>query len=262
MDSIRRRNEWYRLRGIQFLLVMVPNKETVYPEMVPDRLHRGATTHLDQIATYFRSHGEPFAYLDLRAALTEAKEQGLVYYRTDSHWTAWGAFVGYREIMKRLTAVLPGLEPLTLEDYEFASKHVKQGLDVAALLGIPELYPEGEVPILKRRFPTRVVKVVARRGGDDVELPAHEAARAAYRSFITSNRIAAPNALFIRDSCTNALFPYMVETFYRCGFLTGQAPLFKDASAHQVEALDVVIVIWAERALNLVGSEGEDFLPG
>jgi len=101
---------WLAERGIRFLVVIAPNKETIYPEYMPARLNRlRETTRLDQIVSHMRARSN-LAIIDPRAALRSAKAGGTVYFRTDTHWNDAGAWLLHREIVARLHAWYPDVE--------------------------------------------------------------------------------------------------------------------------------------------------------
>jgi len=109
LENFRRaaegRQAWLRRRGIDYLLVFVPNKSTVYPEKLP--LLLGAQRRpgkFDQIVGYLRSQHSTVSVLDLRPALLSGKAKEINYWPTDSHWNARGLISGCDAIMARLHA--------------------------------------------------------------------------------------------------------------------------------------------------------------
>ena len=49
--------------------------------------------------------------MDLRPALQDARQDQDVYYKTDTHWNGYGAFVAYRTIIDALGSSYPELKP-------------------------------------------------------------------------------------------------------------------------------------------------------
>ena len=97
--SIEERRTWLAARGIRYLFVVAPDKRTIYPENLPRYQHRPGQTRREQLDA--RLAGED-GFLDLAPALREAKAEGQVYYRWDTHWDRHGAYTGYRAVMQRL----------------------------------------------------------------------------------------------------------------------------------------------------------------
>jgi alginate O-acetyltransferase complex protein AlgJ len=112
--------DWLAKRGISLLILIAPEKSTIYPEKLPDYPRRpGATTRLDQLAERLRQSNLDF--VDPRAELLKAKERGVqVYFEGDSHWTQRGAFIVYSIVMDHVRTRLPDLPAKTLEDYDVA----------------------------------------------------------------------------------------------------------------------------------------------
>ena len=51
-------------------------------------------------------------------AMKEANKYDYVYFKTDHHWTDWGAFIGYKELMKAIKKDFPDLTILKENDYD------------------------------------------------------------------------------------------------------------------------------------------------
>ena len=96
---LRDRKDWLTEKGIGYVFVPVPNKESVYPEHIPWRIKQNAGISLyDQIVFYLNKHPDFSNYLDLKKIFLRQKEDGLLYLKTDSHWNMKGAFVAYKRI--------------------------------------------------------------------------------------------------------------------------------------------------------------------
>ena len=94
-------NELSRATGKKALLLAVPTAAAVYPEKVP------AFAPMADEEETLRFASEQVDMMPLRETLREAKREGtLLYSRTDHHWTASGARIGYQCVCKAL-----GLEP-------------------------------------------------------------------------------------------------------------------------------------------------------
>ena len=95
------------LAGIPYLLIIPPNKDTIYPEFMPaayNKLH--SRSRLDQLLDYMKDHSS-VVVLDIREDLFRAKQIEPVYDVTDSHWNSRGAFIAYQRIMQALSDGFP-----------------------------------------------------------------------------------------------------------------------------------------------------------
>jgi alginate O-acetyltransferase complex protein AlgJ len=108
---MRARRDWCEARGIRLLVVVVPDKQSVYPELLP-AIARGRPDSqvLDRVLARWRAD-PPVPVLDLRPDLLTAKQFGPVYYRYDTHWTPMGTYVGAARTVAALADVLPGPNP-------------------------------------------------------------------------------------------------------------------------------------------------------
>lgn len=128
-------------KGIVYIPVIAPNKDTIYGEFLPDRYNnKASTSRLRQFLAYMKEHSS-LKVLYLGNALEEAKENHPVYWATDSHWNSFGAYIGYREIMKRISESFPGVAPVPLAG-DISVKMRQNGGDLAQILFIQDIWPE------------------------------------------------------------------------------------------------------------------------
>ncbi|TMH00657.1 MAG: hypothetical protein E6H67_18925, partial [Betaproteobacteria bacterium] len=100
--ELEKRRAWLAERGIRYLVVVAPSKETIYPEFMPPALRPvRPETRLDQLLKELAAHSS-VDVVDLRPALRRAKETQRVYHQTDTHWNDAGAMIAYGEILARL----------------------------------------------------------------------------------------------------------------------------------------------------------------
>ena len=110
MEGFRRmveaKRDWLAAHGIPYIFVIPPNKQTIYPEHMPENfLQARGRTRLDQLMAFMQAHSD-VTILDLRQPLIEAKSQDPLYYLTDTHWNSLGALIGYGEIMRAVGQAL------------------------------------------------------------------------------------------------------------------------------------------------------------
>lgn len=90
-------------------LMLVPTASVIYRDKLP-----AFAQERDQMAereTIYERSGLPRA--DCYEALMAAKDQQQLYYRTDHHWTSYGAYEAYRAYCGQA-----GIEPLPLDSFE------------------------------------------------------------------------------------------------------------------------------------------------
>lgn len=113
--AIGRRVSYLHAAGIDYLLVVVPDKQTIYMEHYPaHRREQQKDSLLDAVLAHLPSEWRSHV-LDLRAPLLAAKSEGQVYWRTDTHWNYAGGWVGYQAIrafLERAPAASSTMPPI------------------------------------------------------------------------------------------------------------------------------------------------------
>jgi hypothetical protein len=125
------RRDWLAARGMKYVVVVAPEKASVYPERLPAAVRR----HPPFVGT--PGLAEKFAVVDPLPSLLAAKAAGTqVYMKKDSHWTDAGAFVAYRELGRVLGYDVPGFRAKTFEQFRVVPG-VYAKADLAHTLGRP-----------------------------------------------------------------------------------------------------------------------------
>ena len=133
----------YAERGITLLVIVPPNKNTIYPERVPAQIPvLGNESKLDQVVAYLQAHGRK-QVIDLRPALLAAKSAHEVYYATDTHWNDYGVYIAYSALMTELQKVYPNLTVHPMSDFKIVERKPEQ-LDLSKNMGIT-LLPESKI---------------------------------------------------------------------------------------------------------------------
>ena len=107
IKSYFRKKLWLAGQGIQYLLVVPPNKQTIYPEFVMrdwQKIH--GQSRLKQLQEVFSS-SHPEEFLDLTSVLRNKKHTGLLYYQSGTHWTPSGAYYGYIAMAEKIERFFP-----------------------------------------------------------------------------------------------------------------------------------------------------------
>ena len=206
-DLLESRRDWLAGRGIAYLFVVPPDKHSVYPEYLPDWLReKRVPGKLSQLVDYMQANST-VPILDLRPALTKAKQDARLYWLTDTHWNAEGGFVAYQELVRTLAEQLPGMQPL--ETTQFTRTYATQpGGDLATILGQQDLV-ETDLVALK---PIPGFKSVAASVDPSVYPKAWPKNT---EPMVSSNPDAAGTAMVFRDSFAGAWSPFLGHHFKR-----------------------------------------------
>lgn len=118
----------------EFYVVIVPNKESVYPEYMPSYVQRiSEKTRTDDLVEYLQANTD-VEIIYVKEAMLEEKEQHQLYYYTDTHWNMKGTYVAVAELMKRFG------KTLSLNDTDFISNPSLYAGDLGVMLGRQQRY--------------------------------------------------------------------------------------------------------------------------
>jgi hypothetical protein len=129
LRAIRSFRDQLHERGIRLLVVPVPNKESVYPEMLAKRAENagivvGQRTRrlLDELARYGIEHVDLFEVFRRAKLESSPSDRGRLYLADDSHWSPEGARAAARAVAARVLESgsvargdrIYGLQPVTV----------------------------------------------------------------------------------------------------------------------------------------------------
>jgi hypothetical protein len=222
-------------QGITLLVVIPPNKSTVYPQYMPSQIPVLAEISLlDQFVQAMGQTGRT-RVVDLRATLAGASREQQVYYRTDTHWTDMGAYYAYVQIMQGLASQDPRLAPHPLSHFRMRPGRLGQR-DLAQLLGLTNLLESGPQLVLKGSHP---LEVSARQLPDGTEIRR-----------VTNQNTRLPKLLVFQDSFYYSLSDFIEPHFKQ----TTSVPYTESPGVWTLDWInkrdpDVVIIEAVERNL-------------
>ena len=94
-NKLKDLQKWYEERGIKFVIVIAPNKHSIYKEKLPNWMQYDGKTITDNIVE--QSNLKDINILDLRNIISNNKKDKLLYFKTDTHWNNLGASIAYSE---------------------------------------------------------------------------------------------------------------------------------------------------------------------
>ena len=210
VSVLSERRDWLARQGIAFLVVIAPNKTTVYGEYLPQGFRKlGDHPRLDDLAK--RLTGAGIDFLDLRPTLFAAKAKAQAYWKTDTHWDDWGALLGSARIVQALGQRLKNITPIRPEDYQAVEADVPGG-DLAAMLlmegSLGERLTRMKPKFTPRAFPAQALgyKNPTTLSGRDMVIR-------------ETGDLSLPRAVFFRDSFSSAAIPFLAEHFSRSVFI-------------------------------------------
>jgi alginate O-acetyltransferase complex protein AlgJ len=230
-DDLESRRQWLAQRGIRYLLVVAPNKETIYGEFMPTSLRKvRPDSRLDELLADLAGHSN-IDVVDLRGALTAAKPRQRVYHKTDTHWNDAGAMIAAREILARIKLWYPATD-----DGAFTGRLAEKdapGGDLARILALEDRFPEHRYDWVPGAGQAARVASAPSGFGRDIAVMECVACDG-------------PKVVMNHDSFADALAPFLAERFRRTVLVEGTR---LEHGLIERERPDVVIQEVVERAL-------------
>jgi hypothetical protein len=242
--ALESRRDWLAARGIKYLFVVMPNRETIYPERMPAAYNQmQCKSRLDRLVNCMRTNSD-LPVLDVRDDLRRAREAERLYDVTDSHWNAWGAYVAYRRIVETLSTWFHDMKPLPRSGNRKVAQVIRGG-DLALMLGLQDRMSEERLA-LEPQVPWRAHPIASGLStlppGVKAQIPPME-----------QDNPRLPRAVVFHDSFIGQLVPSLSEHFPRVVYVADHG---LDRKLVEWERPDVVIQEMVERVL--LGPPAED----
>jgi hypothetical protein len=206
LSTLAGRTEFLRARGIGYLVVAPPAKETIYPQFGPAWYH-GPNPHrptitLPQLARTTGAGEALYLYEPIAQATRRARK---TFSRHDTHWTAYGAYAGYAGLMGKLHGMGLAEGPLPLSAFAVVTRGPAHSpRDLALMLGVASfvdvVFPRIDNPRDEARM--RVTYLSGKRNWTGPQV-------------IDTGQTGKPVLLMTRDSFSNELLPMLLPHFSR-----------------------------------------------
>lgn len=235
----------------QIIYVVVPSGAAIYPETMPEYYTpRNNPSRLEQL--YGVIEDSDAVLIDLKKVFTEHKNDDLkLYWKTDTHWTDYGAFVAYTEMFNYIKQTFPDAAPRKMSEFDFVEDYYEWG-DVAENLGlrssplqIIDFKEYNALRVPKFDMPSSISSI--KRYVSDRRLT-YNPATVQDAKLINTNRSNLPNLLVMCDSYVGQMYDILAER----GNSTQYAGMWNfGISTRHLESLkpDFVIFLLVERNL-------------
>lgn len=132
-DNQQMISDYYKSIGKDYVLIFTPSKASVYTEYVFGNYAPGETM-IDQVTDYLLENTD-VKVINVKDTVIDNKDKGLLYLKTDTHWSQLGTYYAYLDIVDKLNAygfdigetIEPEFEPLNVSG-EFSHMLGKNGL--------------------------------------------------------------------------------------------------------------------------------------
>jgi alginate O-acetyltransferase complex protein AlgJ len=243
-EELKNRTLLLEQMGIKFYVVFAPLKEDIYPEFLPaSHAHCPTGTVTEKTIEVIRKT-VGINFIELEKPLLEARKYGRLYNKTDNHWNRLGAYYAYREIAKRVRKDFPLVRMVENSALSFHEKIIPSG-NLAIMADLSDYMKEVDiVPYMNnpRAKPGKKGGIKPPPGVPDGH----------FEMVRETGDATLPKALLIRDSFTDALMPFLDETFQRTVYIFDDWHYDFNRVVVENEKPDLVILVMYEPNISVL----------
>jgi len=216
LTSYRGKKRWLAERDIRYLFVVPPNKQSVYPEFTAETLGKSqGKSRLQQLKSLL-TESDNSTFIDLAPILIDKKDNGTMFYKSDTHWTSYGAYLAFQVIAEKIEDFFPDISfkkdfPFTPELTRVCDKKRANCGDLTRMLLDFESFKESF------KISSGFLKCASLSPFDFQLSDVNQSADAP--SFAKSCKHGQLKAIVFRDSFLVALEPYLSENFAQVLYL-------------------------------------------
>lgn len=229
-------NDWATKNGKDFYYVIVPDKNKIYGENITTlkKLRPDSESRANQLVNYLHQNTK-IKVIYLYDVLTLNKPNGLLYYKTDTHWNDFGAFLGYQEIINKIKEHHRNIRPISYNETEY--KSLERG-DLTKMLGDNDL-----IDLTKYKSP--IIKDFSKCEYNSVDKNLAD-------GFLCHNKNKKRKVFFLMDSFGTALIRYLNNTFNTVKYEWRYGNMINEDLQYIKNNSDIIIFEQAERYLPLL----------
>lgn len=105
-------------KNIDFILMVCPDKQSVYFEYMPNYIKRKSTKNDTYIFVEYIKNNTDIKVVYPKEELLKYKDKYQLYYKYDTHWNSLGAYIGYRELTKILNITNKSIESFKILEFD------------------------------------------------------------------------------------------------------------------------------------------------
>lgn len=236
-EVLEGRREWAEKNGMHYIFAFAPNKQSIYPERMPDSLTKHGPTRYEQLVKYLAAKPDS-KLLDLQDYLLKRKQAGRpigdLYFPLGSHWNDLGAFHAYTMILNKARDWFPRMKPHPVGAFDvyYTRRADRQGDSWASRLYMEDLLIQENITFNVRPNVRKVTKA-GRLAGKPGETATE------------CNDETLPTAIMFHDSFGVALRPMLSEHFKRIAYYYSDF----NVDLIQQEKPNLIIDLMVERKL-------------
>lgn len=193
---------------------LIPSSAEIYRELLPEGVRND-----DQIEAIERVYNNINANtIDFAKSLTAHAEE-YIYYRTDHHWTALGAYYGFLALAEAMNIPAPPIE--TYADRKIVSDSFYG--TTYSTSGFAWIHPDSMETFINQ---PEQVSIMRYEGSEGVQIPLYDTDRLQLkdkysfylggntpRLVVDTGNSEKPSLLIVRDSYCDSLVPFLLDSF-------------------------------------------------
>ena len=207
LDSLRKVNP-----NAEIIYMIVPSSMTTYPELVPSN-YKPATgdTKLDKAMAAIERGGG--TVINLKSIFQAHKNDEMpLYYKLDSHWSDYGAYVAYNALFTHIAEKFPEAAPRPVSDFNWNEGYYNSG-DMAYYLAMSQ--SKIKEYSYYRTFKDKVPASVTAFNRYDSATSLTYSDEMTYENTIVTGNNKLPNCIVMRDSYSTQMYDILAERMNR-----------------------------------------------
>ncbi len=212
----------------RFVFLIGPDKNKVYGEFFSEKYKKqrpDSESRTIQLLNYLKLHSDVRAIYPLDV-IKANKDEGLLYYKDDTHWDDLGAYLAYKEMMQVI-----GEKPVFV-DFQLKARRGKG--DMSSMIQLePSVYLRLEYPTIATPLSGQCKMI--EKSTDDAG------------SLFCTNSEGKGKAVVLGDSFSEALLPYWAATFKEVSL--HKHHYIRDITPSELKQYDVIILEKVERGI-------------
>lgn len=230
-DNLVAADEILENQGIEFVLFIAPNKESVYMDKLPDYYQVcDEETSTIQLIKYLKENTSIRIVYPLDELMEKRENQPnlILYHQLDTHWNNAGAYVGAECLMNELGIKIPPLEEVLLEPYYSSKGDLMNMLNISVENGDVDYKLEkiSELETITEKWDEKTEFIYRTPGADERKL------------------------FVVRDSFSKAMVPIIAAQFENCLFVLRD--VFQQQQIINYDT-DIFVLETVERYLPVLG---------
>jgi len=201
--SVGRLQKAAQREGALFAAIIPPDKARIYSEHVPTQ-YKTPSDRRFVSALHQEPGSKGYGLIDIEPAIFRAKQEGVVYPKTDTHWTSRGAFEAYNAVMSSYNSASMAF-PIVTQEQLVQHERIKFSGDLAQLMGLKDQISESFTDTVPPNPPTKFTERLLENSA---------LMHADWQTRIHQNNVSNGKTLVIvGDSFSNVLIPFFKHSF-------------------------------------------------